>query len=469
MDTDGHGKARVGFLGLMLQAYDASFPELRPYAEAFAGELAATMAPFADVDFPGICNTRDAVEAAVQRFEAADLDVIIVVLLTYAPSLIALPALKATRLPIVIFNTQRAVTVPQDAPGSVLIENHGMHGVQDLANVLLRAGVPFRIVTGHYRDQAAVSELERHVRAAHAVHALRRCRVGLLGYPMQDMGDFAVDETALLAQVGAQVRRIPSAMVAELARCAPANDIEEMMAKDRATFEVDPALSEDELRASLRLEWALRAVAAEMHLDGLAVHFMAIDEERVLETLPFLAASKMLADGYSYGGEGDVTSAVAGILMREIAGQANFTEMFTMDFEANAFVMAHMGEGNYRMARRDRPVRLMRNPFSMVRLAYAPASLSFAMEPGEATIVSLTTGPQGRLRLVVSEGEVLDFAPLPGANNPQTKFAPRRPLREFLTEFSLAGGSHHQALAYGSHSATIERIAELLDLDCCLI
>jgi len=33
-----------------------------------------------------------------------------------------------------------------------LIRNHGMHGVQDLANVLSRADRKFSLVTGHYED-----------------------------------------------------------------------------------------------------------------------------------------------------------------------------------------------------------------------------------------------------------------------------------------------------------------------------
>ncbi|MGQ9554495.1 MAG: L-fucose/L-arabinose isomerase family protein [Anaerolineae bacterium] len=458
-------KAKVGLLGLTLEAYDRSFPQLRPYAESFARELAASMGDFAEIDFPGICNTRELVDAAVARFEGQGADLVMVVLLTYAPSLIALPALKRTRLPLLVLNTQRAKSVPQDASGALLIENHGMHGVQDLCNVLLRANRPFNLVTGHWQAPELREELRSWCAAARAVSALRHCRIGLLGYPMQDMGDFAVDEAALLDQLGVQVRRVPFAAVATRAQQAPADAIAAMMAEDRRAFQIDPALTEEEHQVSLRLEWALRSIAQEGGLNGLAIHFMAVDEDARLQTLPFLATSKMLGDGYAYGGEGDVTSAVAVYLMRELAGEANFTEMFTMDFDEGSIVMAHMGEGNWRMARKDRPVRLMRNPFSMVSLPYAPASLSFALEPGEVTLVSLTTGPQGRLRFVIAEGDVLDFLPLEGALNPQYKFAPIGDLEEFLTEFSLAGGSHHQALAYGSHGDTLCKVADLLGID----
>ncbi|MGQ9682012.1 MAG: L-fucose/L-arabinose isomerase family protein [Anaerolineae bacterium] len=466
--TEGD-KPQVGLLGLMLESYDSALPELRVHGEAFAGQLVANMSPFAQVHWPGMCNTRTAIQGTIEAFEQQGVDLVLVVMLTYATSLTALPALRRTKLPLLIFNTQAARSVPQDAPPSILAENHGMHGVQDLANVLLRAGRSFALLTGHWQDPDTLAELQRWCDAARVARALSRCRIGLLGYPMQDMGDFGIDETALLAQVGAQSVHIPFSMVARLAQQAPPPAIANMVVEDHARFDVDPGLSCAEHEAALRLEWALRQVVAAWELNGLAVHFQAVDEDGRLETLPFLAASKMLADGLAYGGEGDVTSAVAVALMQALAGRANFTEMFTMDFDEQAIVMSHMGEGNWQMARRDRPVRLVRNAFPMASLCYAPAALSFALEPGHVTLASLTTGPEGRLRLVVGEGDILDFLPFQGAANPQYKLMPAGGLRRFLTGFSLAGGSHHQALAYGSHTQALQCLASLLGIECIVV
>jgi len=61
-------KARVGLLGLMFQLYDR-YPELKPAMAGFAEELAGNMSPFADVIFPGVCNTRANVNEMVARFE----------------------------------------------------------------------------------------------------------------------------------------------------------------------------------------------------------------------------------------------------------------------------------------------------------------------------------------------------------------------------------------------------------------
>ena len=165
-------KAKVGLLGLMLDLYDL-WPELKVAEAGFAQELVETMSPFAEVDFPGVCTTREQVDAAVKGFEAGGKDLLMVVLLTYAPSHIALPALKHTSLPVLIFNTQQLYQLDAATTSDATTRNHGMHGVQDLTNVLLRSGVSFELVTGHYLDPATQAEIRAWCDAARAVKFLR--------------------------------------------------------------------------------------------------------------------------------------------------------------------------------------------------------------------------------------------------------------------------------------------------------
>ncbi|MCJ7548782.1 MAG: arabinose isomerase [Anaerolineae bacterium] len=460
-------KARVGLLGLMFDLYDI-LPDLKPKMAAFARELVISLAPFADVDFPGVCNAREQVDQAVATFEADDKDLILVVLLTYAPSHIALPALLRTRLPVVIFNTQQLPGIAADVTAQQTLENHGMHGVQDLGNVLLRAGQELHLVTGHYQDQAALDAVGEWCQAAHAERLLRRMRIGLLGYPMEGMGDFAIDQTALLAQVGPQVHHLAMREIAERAKSAPADGIANQMAADHEHFLIESGISEAEHEANSRLEWALRTTMQEHGLQGFAAHFMAIGEEGCLETLPFLAAAKLLGEGCGFGGEGDVTSAVAVSLMTELAGAANFTEMFSMDPAHDAVLMMHMGEGNWRMARDDEPVHMLRSSLGLVDLKVDPLLLAFSLQPGDVTLLSLTTAADGNMRFVVAEGEVMDFPYVSDLRRPHYKFKPKSPdgLPGFLTRFSQAGGSHHQALAYGHWSGTLEKLAALLGIAC---
>jgi L-arabinose isomerase len=461
-------KAKVGFLGLMFQLYDR-FPELKPQMADFARELVGVMSPFADVSFPGICNTREQVNEAVARFEGEKVDILMTVLLTYAPSHIALPALCKTYLPILIFNTQKAFAITPDTQPEVTTQNHGMHGVQDLANVLLRSGRDFNILTGHYKDEKTLAELQDWCHAGRIVNSMRDMRIGLLGYPMEQMGDFAVDETSFLAQIGAEVQRIPMKLVSEQAKAAPDDEVIRQMEYDRETFQVDPDVTQDVHEASSRLEWAIRRIVQERKMQAFAAHFTAVAEDGRLDTLPFLAASKLLGEGYGYGGEGDVTSAAAVTMMRELVGMANFTEMFTMDFAGNSVLMMHMGEANWKLARKDYPVRLAKSTLGIADLRYPPVLLGFSLEPGEVTLVSLTTLADGKFRFIVTEGKVLESPPVSAISRPHYKFAPNGDLCDFLTRFSMEGGSHHQALGYGKLTGKIEKIGRILGVECRVI
>ena len=433
--------------------------------DQFGHELAQSLNPFADVCYSGVCNTRGQVEQAIAGFEAGRQDLIIVVLLTYAPSHIAAPALCRTRLPVLLFNTQQLESITDQVTGDQTTHNHGMHGVQDLANVLLRAGRAFDIVTGHYREDETLAEVRAWCDAARAVTHLSGMRIGQFGYSMQGMGDFGVDETALLTQVGVEVRHIAMKAVADRAAAVPPAKLDEQMSADRRSFHFQTGITPDEHAASSRLEYALRAIMAEQALHGFTYHFAAVGEDTWLDTVPFLAAGKLLGEGFGFGGEGDVTSAAAVAMLQGLAGAANFTEMFSMDFAGNAVLIMHMGEGNCRMARHDQPVHLLRSSLGLVQVRYAPLLLAFSLEPGEVTLVSLTTTRNGRLKLVATEGEVLDFPYVADLARPHYKFRPACDLRSFLTSFSREGGSHHQALAYGRWAGTVAKVAALLGIE----
>ncbi|HEY53150.1 MAG TPA: arabinose isomerase, partial [Caldilineae bacterium] len=453
-------KTKIGLLGLMFDLYER-WPEIKPLLAEFAGELVETLSPFAEVDFPGVCTTREQVERAVAGFEADGVDLLMVVMLSYAPSHIALPALIRTPLPVLLFNTQQLHAISQQTVSLDTTRNHGMHGVQDLANVLLRAGRDFHLVTGHYQDERTLAQVKSWCDAARTVRFMRQMQIGLLGHAMEGMGDFGLDETTFLAQAGITVRRIPMKTVADLAQAAPQAEIARQMAADRERFQFQEDITSEEHEASSRLEWALRQILRRRQMHGFAAHFMAIGDDGRLDTLPFLAASKLLGEGYGFGGEGDVTSAAAVAMMAELAGAANFTEMFSMDFAGNAVLMMHMGEGNWQMARKDEPVHLLRSALDLVDLRHAPLLPAFSLEPGPATLVSLTTVAEGQLKFIVTEGEVVDFPYVADMGRPHYKFRPQGDLSDFLTRFSLAGGSHHQAMAYGCWAGAVEKIAAL--------
>ncbi len=457
-------KPRIGLLTLMNDTYTV-FPKLESELKLYADEITGIIKEFADVEWSGICRTCNQVDDAVKTFESKGLDLILLVFLTYTPSYTAFKALKATKLPILIFNTQKLHELSADTDADEILRNHGMHGVQDLCNVILKANLKFGLVTGHYKDEKALKQVKEWSQAAAIVSFLRGCRAGIIGYPQEGTGDFSFDETNLLSVLGVMVLHISQTKLAQMAQEAPLEKIREQMGKDRQLFSITKDITEREHEESSRLEWAVRETLKKNDIAAFTLHFRAVSNENELRTLPFLAASKMLSEGHGYAGEGDVLASVAVSLMQKLAGCAHFTEMFTMDFKENTVLMTHMGEGNYTMAREDEQVRLVGSNLNLTEISCRPVVLSFALKPGVVTLVSMSFTSEGRLKMVSTEGEIVDSNPIRNLAAPQCMFRPEKPLTDFLTELSNEGSSHHFALAYGKWSSLIEKVANIVDAD----
>jgi len=457
---------KTGFLGLTLELYNRCFPELIVRLRDFAILLGGRLSERMDVVEEPVAFTRDDVDSAVARFEREDVDAIVIVLLSYSPSLISLPALLRTRRPIIVFNTQRLAGIDESFAAQDMIDNHGMHGVQDLCNVLSRHGRSFELLTGHYECPETMQRLESLVRGAAAVSALRGRRVGILGHQFDGMGDLYVDGTLLLAKTGVEVCHISTARLAECIASIESQDIDRLVASDREEFVVDEAVTENDLRTSARVELGLRAIVQEERLSAVCPLFTAATDHPGIPMLPFAAVSKFLAEGMGYGGEGDPTSATAVLLMQQLTRDTNFTEMFTIDFAGNTVFMNHMAETNYKLSRADVPPLLYRNEATFLR-GMPPLCVFAVQRPGEVTLLNLVASAGGRLEMICFRGEVEDWGPVPDIRSPHFLFRPRcaAGVSEFLTRYSVEGGSHHLALGYGDHRESLRAAARVMGVD----
>ncbi|MBP0652003.1 arabinose isomerase, partial [Mycobacterium tuberculosis] len=80
-------------------------------------------------------------------------------------------------------------------------------------------------------------------------------------------------------------------------------------------------------------------------------------------------------------------------------------EMYAMDFELDAALQSHMGEGNWKIARKDKKPKLIDRFLGIGGLDNPPTVL-FQGEPGPATLVSLVSLGADKYRLVVSQGTI---------------------------------------------------------------
>ena len=252
-------------------------------------------------------------------------------------------------------------------------------------------------------------------------------------------------------------------LIARLSAVSDA-DVDAVLARHADTFELDPRLAREQHAYAARLELAIREMLREGDYAGFSFHFDSIGGDGRFEQLPLLAASDLMADGYGYAAEGDTNTTSLMCAAQTLIGDADFSEMYAMDWELDSVLISHMGEGNWKIARRDRPIRLIDRELGIGRLSNPPTPV-FSAEPGVATTAAL----------VPIEGELLPARRRAGPGARHARAAQRRdallPLSPRLRDGAVHGrwlgfgGPHHFVLNLGDHAARWRRLAELLDLE----
>jgi L-arabinose isomerase len=217
-------KPRVGLLPLYLKLYDDGLPQARARVEKFYQQIAVGLeARGLEVLRSPVCRIRAEFQAAVRGFAGQGAEAIVTLHLAYSPSLESAGALVSSPLPVILCDTTPAWSYGPQADPDELMYNHGIHGVQDLANLLLRRGKPFELEVGHWESSDLLDRVAAHAVAAQMAHRLRHARAGLIGEAFRGMGDFYVSPADLRKDFGirpggwrpARIRRLAAGLTAE--------------------------------------------------------------------------------------------------------------------------------------------------------------------------------------------------------------------------------------------------------------
>jgi L-arabinose isomerase len=467
-------RARVGVFGIGLEAYWPQFEGLRERIEGYRRHVEQRVADLgADVVSAGLVDTAQKARAAGDTFAAAQVDVVLCHAVTYATSSQVLPALQGARVPVVLLGLQPTPTLDYaNVDTGEWLANCAACCVPELAGACTRAGIPYDTVAGTIEDdERAWGKIAAWTRAAGAAWALRRARIGFLGHTYPGMLDMYTDFTAVHSQIGAHVEVLEIEDLGARVAAATGAEREEKEREIRDMFEfADPSgdpiagpIEDDQLDWAARVAVGLDKLAADFELDGLTYYYRGLDgnEAERLGAGTIVGNSLLTARGIPTSGEGDLKTNIAQLILDRLGAGGSYTEYYALDFDEGFVLMGHDGPGHIAIAQ-ERPV------LRSLRLYHgkrgAGLSVEFKVRYGPITIVGATQRADGRLKLVVAEGESIPGATFRiGNTNSRLRFS--LPPAAFFEAWCAEGPTHHVALGVGHRAAEVERVARLLGLE----
>ena len=465
---------RVGLFGIGLDTYWPQFKGLKPRLEGYMTTVRQKLErPGVEVVNLGLIdNPKKALEAG-HKFRETDVDLIFLHVTTYALSSTVLPVVQRAKVPVVILNLAPEAAIDY-AKFNRMGDRTAMTGdwlafcaacpVPEIANVFRRARIDFHQVTGRLHDDPVCwNEVEAWIEAARVAHTMFHNRLGLMGHYYGGMLDIYSDTTLQCATFGGHMEILEVDELAALRREVSAAQIRERIARFKRVFAVQPDCSVTELERAARTSVALDRLVKEHDLGSLAYYYMGTgnaENEDAISSI-ILGNSLLTARGIPVAGEYEVKNAQAMKIMDTFGAGGSFTEYYAMDFAEDVVLMGHDGPGHIAIAEGKTKVRPLKVYHGKVGRGL---SVEMSVKHGAVTLLSVVETADGKLKLLVAEGESVPGPVLEiGNTNSRYRFSPGA--RKFVNDWNAHGPAHHCAVGVGRVAGRIDKLGRLLGVE----
>ncbi len=463
---------RVGLCGIGLEAYWGQFAGLRTKLEGYVDQAAARIRrPGLRVVNLGLIDTPITAREAAHTLRAADLDLMFIYVTTYAVSSIVLPLVQRAATPVIVLNLQPDAAIDYGAFNQ-LKDRTAMTGswleycsacpAPEIANLMQRAKIPFRQVTGTLQDDRTWNEIDEWLLAATVKSALASNRLGLVGHYYNGMLDVMTDVTQIAITFGSHVEILEvdemSGLRAEISDAAIAKRVKEFGEQ----FDVQADCDAEELERAARTSLALDEFVARHALSSMAYYYEGTGNGANLDTMSsiILGTSMLTARHIPVAGEYEVKNAIAMKIMDSFGAGGSFTELYAVDYRGNLVLMGHDGPGHVGIAEGKTKVRPLRLYHGKVG---SGVSIEMSVRHGPITLLSVVEDAETGFKLLTAEGECVagDILEI-GNTNSRYRFS--MGAREFIERWNAEGPAHHCAVGIGHVAGRIKKLADLLDI-----
>lgn len=465
LPTKARRRPRIGLVAGGLGTYWPQFPGLLPQLQEssryVSDRFQAMDAEVIDAGF--ISDAQDGTRAA-ELLRRADCDLIVLFLTTYLTSSMVLPIAQRTGTPVLVIDLQPSAKMDHASfDTGAWLAYCGQCPVPEVGNVFRRAGIPFRSVTGHLRQDSAWQRIEQWIRAAHVRAALRHARHGLMGHLYPGMLDVSTDLTLLPVTFGSHVEVLEFDDLRVRVEKVTEEQTRERIALAREIFVVDESVVDADFEWGARVSVGLDRLVEDFDLDTLAYYHRGLDGEQHerLGAGMILGASLLTGRGIPATGEYELRTSVAQLVTQVVGAGGSFCEIQALNFDDDVVEMGHDGPAHLAVSSRD---PLLRGLGVYHGKRGWGVSVEFDVRHGPVTLLGLAQDADGSLAFVASEGTVVP-GPLLEIGNTTSRVQFGRDPGEWVDEWSATGVGHHWSLSIGHRAADYRAAASLLGID----
>ncbi len=467
---------KAGLMGIGLDTYWGQFEGLLRNLDMYREEICRRIGKMGvEVTDAGMVDNPVKAQEAADLFNRNDVELIFLVVSTYALSSTVLPVARKTGVPVIILNLQPVAQLDYAAFNrigdrgrmtGVWLEHCQACSVPELASVFNRSGIRYDIVTGYLDDPGAWEEIEAWSKAGKVVSALSRNRMGILGHYYGGMLDVYSDLTRHSAVFGTHFEMVEMCELKKYRDHLSSSDVLEKIEEFHRVFEVSPECEPSEIDRAARTSVALDRLVEKRELTSMAYYYEGEAGNAYEDIATSVIAGNTLLIGRNVpvAGECEVKNAHAMKIMAELGSGGSFSEFYLMDFVDDVVMLGHDGPAHFAIA--GGKVKLVPLPVYHGKPGKG-LSIQMSVKNGPVTLLSVVEGNDG-IFLLVAEGESV-AGPVLEIGNTNSRYRFSVGVKDFMDKWSKQGPAHHCAIGTGHQGKILEKAGKLLGINVVVI
>ncbi|CAM4060499.1 L-arabinose isomerase [Pedobacter westerhofensis] len=467
-------KVKVGLFGVGLEAYWDQFEGLKSRLSGYLDVIASRLQSLdAEIINLGLIDSPEMAFESGSRFKTEDVDILFLYVSTYALSATVLPVVKKANVPVIVLNLSPASSIDYKTFNRMRdrtrmtgewLANCSSCAVPEIANVFIRAKIPFYQITGILHDDPLVwQEIEEWVEAARVARIMYYNRLGIMGNYYGGMMDIYTDLTLQCATFGGHMEIVEIDELSHIRETVTEKETSLKLEEILGLFEVQLDCEPAELKRAAVTAVALDKLIEKHKLGALAYYHKGTGNEANENT----AASVILGNSILTGkhipvaGEYEIKNVQAMKIMDSFGAGGSFTEYYAMDFYDDVVLMGHDGPCHPAIAEGKIKVKPLEVYHGKVG---SGLSVEMSVKHGAVTLLSVVECGDGTIKLLVAEGESVAGEILEiGNTNSRYKFAVGA--RKFVESWNSHGPAHHCAVGKGNIASKIKKLGNILKIE----